>query len=310
MARKTKRKRKGKQEGVWARLMAWLDGPVADPPSRRSRREEARSDHVQEIKGLALFGLSLWLCVSMASYYRPIDDPAASGLNWGGQVGFYLADVAYMATGIAGLLFAALGMAWGLVLVARKRVAWPALRGLSALCFVVSVSFLIELGFGDPGRIDAGLVGSRMPYGPGGWLALQATPVLVQKFGAVGLWILMVLLALTSFMLATEMAFWPALSALAEWARSRREERGESLLSAVGGWLRQLAVGLWNFVRGAALDEPLAPAEASGSASTKPARPTRKAAAVPRAEEEDEEEEEEEYEEEAVSYTHLRAHET
>jgi hypothetical protein len=195
----------------------------AQPPRSGSR------GHIQEIKGLALFAFSLWLCVSMASYYRPIDDPAARGLNWGGQLGFYLADLAYMATGVAGILFAALGMAWGLVLVARKRVGWPALRVLAALCFVLSVAFLIELAFGTSadGRTGDGggprLAGSRMPYGPGGWFALQATPVLAEKFGAVGLWILMVLIALTSFTLATEMAFWPALSALAAWTQRRRE---------------------------------------------------------------------------------------
>jgi len=125
-------------------------GPVEEVSPSRSRREGERADHVQEIKGLALFGLSLWLCVSMASYYRPIDDPAAQGLNWGGQVGFYLADLAYMATGVAGILLAGMGMAWGLVLVARKRVGWPALRVLSALCCVLALAFLIELAFGDP----------------------------------------------------------------------------------------------------------------------------------------------------------------
>jgi S-DNA-T family DNA segregation ATPase FtsK/SpoIIIE len=237
-------------------------GEGASSPARSKRDAEA-AGHVQEIKGLALFAFSLWLCVSMASYYRPIDDPAARGLNWGGQLGFYLADLAYMATGVAGILFAALGMAWGLVLVARKRVGWPALRVLAALCFVLSVAFLIELAIGEGnGGGGASQAGSRTPYGPGGWFALQSTPVLTEKFGAVGLWILMVLMALTSFMLATEMAFWPALSALAAWAERRREERGESLAAALAGWAGRLAVGLWNFARGAALDEPLSPTEA------------------------------------------------
>lgn len=262
------RKKKGSQagSGLWSRLVAWVTGPEEANAPARSRRETEAAGHVQEIKGLALFGCSLWLCVSMASYYRPIDDPAARGLNWGGQVGFYLADLAYMATGLAGILFAALGMAWGLVLVARKRVGWPALRVLAALCFVLSVAFLIELAFGTgsgggEGDGAALLAGSRMPYGPGGLFALQATPVLAEKFGGVGLWILMVLVALTAFMVATEMAFWPALAALSDWAKARREERGESLFAAIAGWTGRLAVGLWNFARGAALDEPLSTAQ-------------------------------------------------
>jgi S-DNA-T family DNA segregation ATPase FtsK/SpoIIIE len=276
------RKKKGSRaaDGLWSRVVAWVAGPEEASAPARSRRETEAAGHVQEIKGLALFGVALWLCVSMASYYRPIDDPAARGLNWGGQIGFYLADLAYMATGVAGILFAALGMAWGLVLVARKRVGWPALRVLAALCFVLSVAFLVELAFGTGSVGGAGdgavhLAGSRMPYGPGGWFALQATPVLAEKFGGVGLWILMVLVALTAFMLATEMAFWPALSALADWAQRRREERGESLFAAIAGWTGSLALGLWNFARGAALDEPLAPAEEAPAPARRRSRSTR-----------------------------------
>jgi S-DNA-T family DNA segregation ATPase FtsK/SpoIIIE len=212
-------------------------------------QDDARAGHVSEIQGLLLFGVSLWLCVAMASYSRPFGDPVSEGLNWGGQVGYYLADLAYVGTGVACLLIAGLGMAWGLVLVARKRVALPALRVLAGLCLVLSVAFLLELGLGQ--RLG---VSSRMPFGPGGWLARQATPELQLKFGEAGLWILLLVTALVSFMLATEMAFYPALSAFAQWTRARREERGESLLSATAGWSKQLALGLWNFFRGAELD--------------------------------------------------------
>ena len=79
-------------------------------------------------------------------------------------------------------------------------------------------AFLIELSFGQ--RLE---VSSRMPYGPGGWLAHAATPELQLKFGQAGLWILLVLMALVSFMLATEMAFYPALRAFGEWVDERQE---------------------------------------------------------------------------------------
>ncbi|MGC8040471.1 DNA translocase FtsK 4TM domain-containing protein, partial [Salmonella enterica] len=87
----------------------------------------AARPHIQEIKGLLLIGGSVWLAIAMASYYRPIDDPGAAGSNWGGLVGFYFANLAFMATGVAGYLFSVLGVAWGLVLVARKEVKLPAL---------------------------------------------------------------------------------------------------------------------------------------------------------------------------------------
>ena len=66
----------------------------------------------------------------------------------------------------------------------------------------------IELAFGGPNT-----AGSHLPYGPGGWFALQTTPFLETKFGVVGLWLLMIAVAMVAFMLATEMAFYPALVA-------------------------------------------------------------------------------------------------
>jgi DNA segregation ATPase FtsK/SpoIIIE-like protein len=153
------------------------------------------------------------------------------------------------------------------VLVARKRVSWPALRVLAGVCFVLSTAFLIELAMGQ--RLG---VTPRMPFGPGGWLAHEATPVLQLKFGREGLWILLVLLTVVAFMLATEMAFFPALSAFAAWVRKRREERGESLASALFGWSKRLVAGLWNFVRGAALDAPMQAGEEIAPAPAKPPR--------------------------------------
>jgi S-DNA-T family DNA segregation ATPase FtsK/SpoIIIE len=78
---------------------------------------------------------------------------------------------------------------------------------------------------------------------------------LVEKFGHVGLWILLPPLAVIAFMLATEMAFYPALAAFGAWATQRREERGESTLRAIGGWLRVMLLGLWDFVRGAGIGD-------------------------------------------------------
>ncbi len=217
---------------------------------RDERESESSRPHVQEIKGLLLMGVSIWLAIAMASYYRPIDDPGAEGRNWGGLVGFYLANMAFMATGAAGLLFSVLGFAWGLVLVARKEVKLPALRLLAGLCFVLAISFLVQLAVGESVGPSA-----RWPYGPGGWLALQATPRLIEKFGFVGLWVLMPLLATVAFMLATEMAFYPAFVELSHWLKERREQRGESAARAVARWTGRLVLGLWDFVRGAGIGE-------------------------------------------------------
>ena len=278
-ARRKRRKtgKKGAREGFLTRLGALAQGILGGGESGESKA------HAQEIKGFLLIGLSLWLCVSMLTYYKPFDDPRAEGRNWGGQVGFYLANAAFISTGLAGHLFGILGICWGFVLLARKRIRWASLRIFGALCFVLSIAFVLEMGMREELTIDG-----RLPYGPGGWFALQATPVMQAKVGVPGLWILMSLLGLVSFMLATEMAFMPALGAFRDWAEERREQRGESFGRALWGWTRGLFLGLWDFLRGARLGES---AEA-GLAVTEPA------AQQEPADDEEYEEEEAEYDEE------------
>jgi S-DNA-T family DNA segregation ATPase FtsK/SpoIIIE len=274
------------------------------------------SDRLQEIKGLAMTGMSLWLLLSMVSYFTPFGDPGAVGRNWGGQAGFYLANWAFIAIGLAGYLFGLLGLFWGLVTVARKHVSWPGIRLFGAFCLVGAVAFMLQLAFGpNPEDLAPGgnLVGldSYLPYGPGGWLALQTTPFLVQKFGGPGLWILLLTTSTVSFLLATEMAFYPALRAFGQWLRERRERWGEGVLGALWGWTRGLMGGLWDFLRGADLET--APDEEL------PARARRKLrVGAPELledpsheeeyededeyEEEEEEEEDEEYEDEEDEY--------
>ena len=220
--------------------------------------EDTTMARFQEIKGLCLIAAAVWLLLSLVSFYAPIDDAAARGRNWGGQIGFWLANGTLVFVGLAGYLVVALSFAWGVVIVARKRVVFPALRLFGALCFVLSVAFMLQLGTGP--TLDAEgfpvypedyrWVTAEVPYGPGGWLALQATEHLVLKFGGVGLWVILALSSIVSFMIATEMAFYPAFSALGEWLEERRESGDEDWLTAVSGWTKRLLVGLWDFLRG------------------------------------------------------------
>ncbi|MDP6538883.1 MAG: DNA translocase FtsK 4TM domain-containing protein [Planctomycetota bacterium] len=294
MARRGKGKRRTKKKarsgGRLSRLRQLVAGFLFGRPV-----DEEVSDRLQEIKGLILIGTSLWLLVSMVSHYAPPDSPDAVGLNWGGQAGYYFAHGALLAAGWGGYLIALLALAWGFVLLARKEVAWPSLRLFGGGCFVLCASFLIQLGIGPEFSPEQGIVegegelmSARFPYGPGGWLALVCVQdVLVPKFGTPGLWILLTLLLLVSFTLATEMAFYPAIQSLAAWARERREKRGEALGAAVLRWFGGLLVGLWEFL--SARDLERAGAEA----------PPRRAARGAVEEEEDEEDEEEyEYEDE------------
>jgi hypothetical protein len=173
------------------------------------------------------------------------------------QAGWYLASWVFLLLGWSGYLLALLGLAWGGVLVTRRRIAWPLLRVLGSACFLISAAFLFQLALG-------GTHGRDLPYGPGGYLAQELVgpglegqhvpPILVQKLGEPGLWILLVLSTLISFMLATEMAFYPAAIAFRDWIAERQGTGGESAPAAILGWLRRLRVGLWSFLRGADLE--------------------------------------------------------
>jgi len=296
MARKGRRNRKASHGGAAAgwlgRVRAVCAGFLFGRPV-----DQAAGARLQEIKGLFFVALSLWLIVSMVSYHTPPQDAGAAGHNWGGQAGFFLANGAFLIAGWAGYLIGVLGFAWGVVILARRSVAWPALRLLGALCLVASVAFMLQLAFG-PELVDGkavygeGAFESGLPYGPGGWLALTSSgEFLVPKFGLPGLWILLTLLALASFMLATEMAFYPAIHALGQWLRERREQGGEGRARAIARWFGRLLRGLWDFLRGADL-EP----RAAGAASAVRGVPAR-ALESGRGEEFDEEDEyEHEYE--------------
>jgi S-DNA-T family DNA segregation ATPase FtsK/SpoIIIE len=244
--------------------------------ARLGRRAEGAetAEHIQEMKGLLVFGLGLWLLVSLVSYERPVE--AAEGGNWGGQAGGYVAGWAFSFLGWSAYSLAALALAWGAVLVAQKRVSLPWLRVLGSACFLIASAFLFQLAADGRGR--------DLPYGPGGYFALELVgpgahgqhvpPVLVEKLGRPGLWILLVLSTLTSFMLATEMAFYPAALAFRDWMSERQGTGGESPPAAMLGWLRRLFTGLWSFLRGADLEAGMA------SAVLVPPAPARKKSRV------------------------------
>ena len=261
----SKERNSGGAESAASRILGAFKGFLFGPPV-----DERTADRLREIKGLCLIGFALFVLISMASFYAPYDDPGAHGHNWGGQAGFYIANGMYLMMGLAGFLAVLLGISWGCVMVGGREVSLASLRFFGGALFVLSAAFLLQFVFGpDLGAegLEARVnLGSRLPYGPGGWFALQSSPFLLEKFGGVGLFILLVVLALVSFMLATDMAFYPALVGFRAWLKERRDERGESLLAALVGFARRTSLGLWNFLRGADLRAGLAATDgAAGS---------------------------------------------
>ena len=264
---KSKRKKRGAKRSSLGERMREFFGRFA----RGEEVDRAASEHFQEIKGLLLVGLAVWLFLSLLSF-QPASGELADlsggaqnpeSWNWGGQAGRYLASWVFTAIGWAGYFLVFLGIAWGVVLVARKHISWPIVRVFGGALFVISSAFLFQLAFGDRHGLD-------LPYGPGGYMAYELAgpgvfgdhvpPILVEKLGGPGLWILLVLSSLISFMLATEMGFYPAFAAFRDWIAERRDDERQSVLGAVGAWVGRLFVGLWTFLRGTDLQADAKPA--------------------------------------------------
>jgi len=240
--------------------------------------DDESAARIRELGGLALVGTSIWMLLSMATFSTPLA-AAPEGANLGGRLGHYLANGAFCAIGLSGYLLAILGIFWGAIVVARREIRMPMLRFLGVVCFVLSTAFVLDLGFGPDLESREAFLAAQdelkqagedavmsslspdLPYGPGGWLALVSNGGLVDRFGQIGLWIVLLTMAVISALLATEMAFYTAISALGEWLEDRRERMGEHTVPAVAGWTKRLLLGIWDFLRGA----DLAPGSGKGS---------------------------------------------
>ena len=212
--------------------------------------DEGAQSRLREIAGLASLAFALFLFVALASYRTPHNDPLSASWNWCGQVGWYCAHLVKASAGNAGFLLCFLFAAWGVVMVAGREVRMPGLRIFGSLCFVTSLALLLQHGMGPTVEEASAIVNPYQPFGPGGWVALHTVPYLVEKFGAFGLTLVLVLTLGVSALLATEMGFYGALQGFSEWARQRREERGQSLAAAVVEHVKNVGRGVFGFLAG------------------------------------------------------------
>jgi DNA segregation ATPase FtsK/SpoIIIE-like protein len=301
---KSKRSAKHKASGSssWFGRIARRIGSTLSSLALGREVDEHTGGVLQEIKGLLFIGFSLWLGISVASFWAPLGE--AGGVNFGGELGFYLARAALHGVGWSAYLLCFLGLAWGVVLMSGREVVFPWVRVLGGACLLFAAAVLFELAFGSDYvartliEQQAGLpTGDRLPFGPGGWLAQQLVQgqsatggppgLLVENVGLFGAWVLTLLVTAASFMLATELAFVPAIAALLVWLGERRTKRGEPPLRALGAWMKSTLASWWEFLSGA--DVELAPQPAARAKAKKPAkkRATKKKAAAVVDEDED-----------------------
>lgn len=289
MARKATKKKtsKGKTRSRWGQLAAsiFMGEPLDDDTSAR----------VRELGGLILIGMSLWLLLSLATFWVPASADK-SGINLGGSLGFHLANGIFSAVGLSAYLLTVLGIIWGGVIVARGEIRMPMLKLMGITCFVMSFAFILDLAFvsmdgraglhqgqagyaqdsealAQAGDAIMGTFSGDLPYGPGGWLAFVSNPDLVARFGAIGLWIILATIFVISALLATEMAFYTAISSFSEWLDDREDRLGERLGPAVGGWFKRFFIGIWDFLRGADLAPQAATAGGRAKAKSRKASP-------------------------------------
>jgi len=135
-------------------------------------------------------------------------------------------------------------------MVAGRRVPFVSLRVFGGATFVVSTAYLLHFVFDPDGEAA---FGAHLPYGFGGYLAFASTPFFISKFGGPGFFILLLLLALTSFLLATELGFYSALQGFRAWLADRKKDGGQGFFAAIGAHLGTVFHYAWDFLRGAGL---------------------------------------------------------
>ena len=227
--------------GVGSRIKSFFFGREVD---------EGTAERLREIKGIALVGFAVFLFAALLSFYAPYGDPGSKGWNWGGQVGYYLARLLHSGFGLSSYFLGLLLLTWGCVMVAGRRIPLVSLRVFGGATFVVSTAYLLHFVFDPEG--DAAL-GPHLPYGCGGYLAAASTPFFIAKFGGPGFFIVLLLLALTSFLLATELGFYSALQGFRAWLARSKDERGQGMFAAIAGHLGTVFHATWDFLRGASL---------------------------------------------------------
>lgn len=318
-SKRSSKKKSTSEPSIVARAIKRIGATLSSLAVGREVDEET-TGVLQEIKGLLFIGFALWLGVSAVSFFEPLTDPRAAAWNFGGVLGFYLARFALYSVGWSSYLLCFLGLAWGVVLMSGRHVYFPWVRVFGGVCLLFASAILFELAFGSGyGERTLALqqigaaTGNRLEFGPGGWLAEQLVRgasepggpagVLVENFGLLGAWILALLVTAASFMLATELAFVPAITAFVHWLGERRSTRGESTFLALRSWTRATLASWWDFLRGGDVElEPVpgtkgvtkkASKKAAKKSSKKTPAKKKKAVVEPEPEEDDDEEWEE-----------------
>ena len=163
-----------------------------------------RKEMLNEMAALSMLLIVAFLILSIVSY-----DPAdVAGATWplnpkpnnlGGRFGAVTVDLGYSFLGVSTyLLVAVLGIYGTLIFFRRRAADWP-VRMLGAFMLVISFSALFGNSYSE-----SGIMPSR-----GGIIGNAAFGVLNENFGLTGTYLVLGFMAFLSFLLATDVLFYP-----------------------------------------------------------------------------------------------------
>ncbi len=159
--------------------------------------------------GMVLAGASLFLFVALLDY-RVNELPSE---NLCGAWGWIAADRLLRFFGVGAFLPPLFGIFWGFARMLRESEGKASIKLLGVLVLTLAVS-LIAAGLAEEGWYNP-----SFPLGLGGWLGTTGHPRLLAALGSFGLAVVLALLALLAFLLATEWAFVPLARDLLSRAR-------------------------------------------------------------------------------------------
>ncbi len=234
-----------------------------------------QGSHFKEVAGLVLCGVSLFALVALVSFRLPALGEAPS--NVCGVLGDRLAFTLLLLFGRASLFLIAYLAAWGALLVVRRGGEAVLARLLGILSFTFVLALLLSLRL-DPARpFSQGT--NTLPFGPGGTVGAFLGPKVYEILGPLGSYLILLLLAFISLLLATDFFFLDTLRKKLAGQAAFSEEEEPGLLTraaeALAAWAALAGKGWeafrawWNSDEGAPLPQA---AGAAGTVSAIPGR--------------------------------------
>src|SRR5262245_19663551 len=199
----------GKALSVTSRHMAKATAPARAAAARKLSEpmSEASAHRLREVIALGLLGLTAFLFFACVTAWG---EPG----NWCGRTGEAIAQALLVTLGYAAYLIVLCLLLWGLSLFARRSPASFTTRTSGLVLCLISFAALLAHFAGE----------THGPFPPGGVLGEFINRQLMETagFGTAGTRIVLLVLTLITFALATDVAYYAAVAAGYRWVQSRR----------------------------------------------------------------------------------------